>query len=404
MSTSTTGLDDDQLSGGVAQPVLAGLIAALVGFSSTFTVVLAGLSAVGADASQAESGLFAVCVVMGVVGMWLNWLTRMPISIAWSTPGAALLVSTGTVDGGYAAAIGAFAVAGLLTVVAGLWPMVGRWVAALPAPFAQALLAGVLLPICLSPARAVVAEPEIMIPVALGWLALMRLARRWTVPGVVVVAAIAVAINAPEGTSVAMALPRFDWITPSANVGTMIGLGVPLFIVTMASQNIAGMAVLRSFDYQPKFGPLLVTTGAATAAAAPLGVHGVNLAALSAALVAGPDAHADPDRRWIAGFANGLAYLALGLFAGVAVGLVSVAPTIVISAVAGLALLPALTGALTGAMADASMREGAVLVIVVSASGITAGGISGPFWGLAAGLVFHLLQRLGKARTLESNR
>ena len=379
----------------LVQPVLAGVIAALVGFASTFTVVLAGLSAVGANSRQAESGLFAVCLVMGAVGMWSSWRTRIPISIAWSTPGAALLVSTGTVDGGYAAAIGAFVVAGVLTVVAGLWPMLGRWVAALPAPFAQALLAGVLLPICLSPARAMVAEPEIMIPVAAAWLLLMRVARRWTVPGVVVAAAIAVAINAPAGTSVAMSLPSFDWITPSFDFGTMIGLGVPLFIVTMASQNIAGMAVLRSFGYQPEFGPLLVTTGAATAAAAPFGVHGVNLAALSAAMVAGPEAHVDGERRWIAGCANGAAYLVLGLFAGVAVGLVSAAPTIVISAVAGLALLPALTGALAGAMADASMREGAVIVIVVSASGITAGGISGAFWGLAAGLLFHLVQRVG---------
>jgi benzoate membrane transport protein len=383
------------------QPVLAGVIAALVGFASTFTVVLAGLTAVGANSRQAESGLFAVCLVMGVVGMWLSRQTRMPISIAWSTPGAALLVSTGSVDGGYAAAIGAFAVAGALTVVAGLWPMVGRWVAALPAPFAQALLAGVLLPICLTPARAVVSEPEIMVPVAAAWLLLMRVARRWTVPGVVIVAAIAVAIDAPAGTSVALALPRFDWITPSANIGTMIGLGIPLFIVTMASQNIAGMAVLRSFGYQPRFGPLLVTTGAATVAAAPFGVHGVNLAALSAAMVAGPDAHADHEHRWVAGFANGAAYLLLGLFAGVAVVLVSVAPAIVVSAVAGLALLPALTGALAGAMADSSMREGAVIVIVVSASGITAGGISGPFWGLVAGLVFHAVQRFGTRSTHE---
>ncbi|HUF99624.1 MAG TPA: benzoate/H(+) symporter BenE family transporter [Ilumatobacter sp.] len=403
MSASTTGHGNDEQRARVVQPVLAGLIAAVVGFASTFTVVLAGLGAVGASPSQAESGLFAICLVLAVLGMTLSWHTRMPISIAWSTPGAALLVSTGAVDGGYAAAIGAFAVAGSLTVVAGLWPMVGRWVAAIPAPFAQALLAGVLLPICLSPAKAVVAEPEMMIPVVAAWLLMMRVARRWTVPVVVVVAAIAVAFNAPADASVNMALPRFDWITPTVNVGTMIGLGVPLFIVTMASQNVAGMVVLRSFGYQPRFGPLLVTTGAATAVTAPLGVHGVNLAALSAAMVAGPEAEADHDRRWIAGCANGFAYLLLGLFAGIAASLVSIAPLIVVSAVAGLALLPALTGALAGAMADASMREGTVIVIVVSASGITAGGISGPFWGLAAGLTFHAVQRWGRPGTPEAS-
>jgi benzoate membrane transport protein len=157
----------------------------------------------------------------------------------------------------------------------------------------------------------------------------------------------------------------------------------------MASQNIAGIAVLRSFGYHPPLRPLLVATGGATAAGAPFGVHGVNLAAITAALVAGPDAHPDPDRRWTAGAASGATYIVIGPFAGVATALVAAAPAVVISAVAGLALLGALGGALTGATADADLRDAAIVTLVVSASGVTAWGVSAPFWGLASGLLFQ---------------
>jgi benzoate membrane transport protein len=160
------------------------------------------------------------------------------------------------------------------------------------------------------------------------------------------------------------------------------------------------MAVLRSFGFTPRLRPLLVATGAVTAAGAPFGAHGINLAALTAALVAGPDADPQPDRRWFASFTCGATYVLLGLSAGLATALVASAPPILISAVAGLALLGALTGALAGAMADPLMRDAAVITLVVSASGITAFGISAPFWGLSAGLLFHGLSRVGPRAAL----
>ncbi|HEX2314454.1 MAG TPA: benzoate/H(+) symporter BenE family transporter, partial [Thermomonospora sp.] len=165
--------------GGRTQPVLAGVVTALVGFASSFAVVLAGLRAVGADPRQAASGLLALCVAVGVVAIWLGLRRRMPVAVAWSTPGAALLVSTGTVEGGFGAAVGAFCVCGVLIAVTGLFRPLGRWIAAIPQPLAAAMLAGVLLELCVAPARAVAEVPEMALPVVLVWALLVRFARPW---------------------------------------------------------------------------------------------------------------------------------------------------------------------------------------------------------------------------------
>ncbi|MCU1365333.1 MAG: benzoate transport protein [Ilumatobacteraceae bacterium] len=381
-----------------SQPIIAGIIAALVGFASSFTVVLAGLRAVGASDTQAASGLLVLSILMGCVGIFSSWRTKMPIAAAWSTPGAALMVSGGMVHGGYRAALGAFVLAGLLTVIAGVWKPLSRGISAIPGPLASALLAGVLLPVCLAPAKSVVEQPRLTIPVVIAWLLLLRFARRWAVPGALVAAVVSVAFGSHAAFgSLSRIWPRLTLNAPAFDVRTLIGLGVPLFIVTMASQNVAGMAVLRSFGYRPDLGPLMVSTGVATAVGAPFGVHGVNLAALTAAMVAGPDADPEPDKRWIAAASSGASYIVLGLFAALATAAVAVAPAVLVTAVAGLALLGALAGALHAAMADHALRDAAVVTLVVSASGATAFGISSPFWGLSAGLIVHGLARFRAA-------
>lgn len=377
------------------QPILTGTVAALIGFAGAFTIVLAGLTAVGATDRQAASGLTMLCVTMGAVGVWASTRTRMPISIAWSTPGAALLVTVGPVDGGYAAALGAFVLAGVLTVAAGLWRPLARAVAAIPLPLASALLAGVLLPVCFAPVRAAVEEPSLTAPVVLAWLVLWMTARRWAVIGAVGAAILAVAIVDPaSGGTFAPAWPQFGWVTPQIEAGTLLGLGLPLFVVTMASQNIAGMAVLKTFGYEPPLRPLLVSTGAVSAASAPFGAHGINLAAITAALVAGPDADPDRRQRWQAGAANGAAYLVIGPLVGIATGVAAAAPHVLVEAVAGLALLGALAGALAAAAADAEHRAAAALTVAVSVSGVTVMSISAPFWGLVAGLAFQAVRRV----------
>ncbi|MEU4397835.1 benzoate/H(+) symporter BenE family transporter [Micromonospora orduensis] len=379
---------------GRAQPVLAGVVTALVGFASSFTVVLAGLRAAGASDAQAASGLLALCVACGLTAVWLGWRHRIPMSVAWSTPGAALLVATGSPPGGWPVAVGAFLVSGLLIVAAGLFPPLGRAVAAIPKPVAGAMLAGVLLPLCTAPVRALVEVPTVAGPVVVGWLLLHRFARRWAVPGALLVAIVAIALTSPStGLGGAALIPTVTLTAPAWNASALVGLALPLFLVTMAAQNVPGMAVLVGYGYRPPFGAALRATGLASLLAAPAGGHAVNLAAITAALAAGPDAHPDPERRWVASVTAGVGLALLGLGAGVATALVAVAPPILIEAVAGLALLGALATALAAAVTDPATREAAVVTFVVTASGVTLIGVGGAFWGLVAGCLMLLLFR-----------
>ncbi|SCG79934.1 benzoate membrane transport protein [Micromonospora echinaurantiaca] len=379
---------------GLTQPVLAGVVTALVGFASSFTVVLAGLRAVGATDAQAASGLLALCLASGLCAAWLGLRHRLPMSIAWSTPGAALLVATGPMPGGWPVAVGAFLVCGGLIVAAGLFPVLGRAVAAIPQPVAGAMLAGVLLPLCTAPVRALVEVPRLAVPVVAAWLLLHRFARRWAVPGALVVAVVAIALTTPAAGLGDVGLrPVVELTAPAWDVAALVGLALPLFLVTMAAQNVPGTAVLVGYGYRPPLGSALRVTGLASAAAAPVGGHAVNLAAITAALAAGPDAHPDPDRRWIASVTAGAGLALLGLGAGAATALVALSPPVLIEAVAGLALLGALATALTSALAEPAAREAAVVTFVVTASGVTLLGVGGAFWGLVAGglmlLLFH---------------
>lgn len=376
------------------RPVVAGLVAAIVGFASTFAVVLQGLRAVGATTGQAASGLVALCVAMGVTAIVIGFTTRIPVSIAWSTPGAALLVSAGSVDGGFRAAVGAFLLCAVLIAVSGFWSRLARAIAAIPPAIAAAMLAGVLLQLCVAPVRSMDQLPWLTAPVLATWLVLSRIARAWAVPAALVVAIVAILVDRPVHLGPAHdLLPHLSATTPTFTAGAIIGIAVPLFVVTMASQNVPGMTVLQSFGYRPRLRPLLLGTGAASAAGASFGAHAINLAAITAALCAGPEAGADPERRWIASVSAGFAYLVLGLVAAVATAFVAASPVVLIEAVAGLALLGALGSALAVAAADERLREPAVVTFAVSASGVVALGISSAFWGLLAGLTLAFAGR-----------
>lgn len=380
-----------KLRADAGQPLLAGLIAAVVGFMGAFAVVLAGLRAVGASEAQAASGLLAVSVAMGLASIGLSVRTRMPILVAWSTPGAALLITTGPPQGGWPAAVGAFLICGALLAIAGLSRGLARLIAAIPAPIASAMLAGVLLTVVLAPARAVADAPEHALPVVGAWLLLWRFAPRWAVPGAL--AALAVVMVADGAALDGRLAPGVELTAPAFELSAIVGVALPLFLVTMASQNVTGMAVLQSFGYRPDLRPILVWTGAGTALAAPLGGHAINLAAITQALAAGPDAGADTSRRWIAAATSGAAVIVLGLAAGLAAAVAAAAPPGLIEAVAGLALLGALTASLAVALADTPDRDAAVITLVVAASGIVIAGISAPFWGLVAGLGVRALKR-----------
>ncbi|WP_125776524.1 benzoate/H(+) symporter BenE family transporter [Antribacter gilvus] len=372
---------------GLTTPVLAGLLTALVGFTSSYAVVLAGLRAVGATPGQAASGLLAVCVTQALGMLWLTTRHRLPITLAWSTPGAALLASTGLVAGGWPAAVGAFLLVGALILLTAAWPRLGDVLASIPTPIAQAMLAGVLVSLCLEPVRAFAAQPVLVGPVVLTWLVLLRLAPRWAVPAAFAVALVVIAISAGQGGGVTgPLLPHLEWTTPELTWASTLGIAVPLFVVTMASQNVPGVAVLSSYGYKVPWRETMVVTGLGTAAGAAAGGHAINLAAITAALAAGPDAHPDPRRRWLAAHTAGWSYLVLAVLSAALTTLVSSGPDGIVETVAGLALLATLGSSLSAAAGPADGRESAVVTFVVAASGVTFLGVGAAFWALAAGL------------------
>ena len=373
------------------QAVSAGLLAGFVGFASSFAVVLQGLVAVGASPAQAASGLMALSVAMGLAGIVLSLKLRMPISVAWSTPGAALLAATAAPAGGFAEAVGAFLICGALLTLAGLWKPLGRAVAAIPAPLANAMLAGILFTLCLAPVRAVAEQPVAGLGIVLAWAVMARINRLLAVPAAVLVAVAVIAASAPLPTTGWM--PQAAFVLPSFSVAALTGIALPLFIVTMASQNIPGLAVLAVNGYRPAAGPLFTTTGLFSLAGAPFGGHAVNLAAITAALCAGDGAGPDPARRWVAAVVAGAVYVVFGLLAGAVTAFVASAPPVLIQAVAGLALLGPFGGAMLGAVQVPQGREAALVCFVVTASGVAFLGIGGAFWGLLAGGGMMVLAR-----------
>jgi len=373
-----------------------GLLVALVGYASSVAVVIQGLAAVGATVSQIASALVVLGIAKGLVAIVLSWTMRMPISIAWTTPGLALLATTGAVAGGFPAAVAAFMVVGALIMLTGLWTPLGRLVAAIPKPIASAMLAGILLKLCLAPFMAIGKVPWLAAAVLVTWLVFMRLARGYAVPAAVTVALVAMAFDHPfAGIAPGELIPHLEFVMPVFSWEAMVNIAIPLFIVTMAGQNLPGLAVLSAYDYRPRIAPALLSTGAASVAGAPFGMPTINLAAITAALCAGPDAHPDPSRRYIAGIFGGVGYVALAALAGIAAVLVARSPPVLIEAVAGLALIGAFGGAMLNAVQDEDGRLAGLVTFLVTASGLSLFGVGSAFWGLVLGLVVHQVLRAG---------
>src|SRR5260221_1188125 len=355
---------------GIWPAVMAGLLTAFVGYASSFPVVLQGLKSVGAPPGQATSGLIAVGTAMGLCAVILAWRRRMPISIAWSTPGAALLASTGMVAGGFGAACGAFIVSSVLIIIAGLWKPFGRLVSSIPSVLANAMLAGVLFTLCVAPFHAIAEMPQLALPVVLAWALVARWKRLYAVPVAVVVAVIALIFNGIPDVSTGGSLwPHVELVRPTFTWNAIVSIGLPLFLVTMASQNIPGLAVLRAFDYHPEPGPLFTATGIASLLSVPFGGYAVNLAAITAAPCAAPEAHPDPKKRYIAAVVAGAVYVAFGIFAGFAASFISVSPPLLIEAVAGVGLFRAFGLCLGGGLSESTDRGAAADHFVVHAPG-----------------------------------
>ena len=381
------------------QPIIAGVIGALTGFASSFALVIAGLIAVGASPSEAASGLLILCIAQALLAGLLSWRFRLPLSFAWSTPGAAVLVAAQGVTDDYSAAVGAFLVCGVLLAITGLWPALGRAMTRIPMPIAGAMLAGILVPICIAPVTALIEQPVLAAPVIVVWLVLLRFATRWAVPAAMLVAIVGIVITGADAVAEAPLAPVLALTPPAFDAAVIVSLGVPLFIVTMAGQNVPGFAVLSTLGYREvPARAILTSSGAATVLAAPFGGFALNLAAITAALMGGPDAHPDPSRRFIAPIAGGVTYIVLGLAAGAATALVTAAPPILIIAVAGLALFSALASGLVAALDPPETRVVAAVTLVVVASGVVVAGIGSAFWGLLAGSIVMLVTRTRSPR------
>ena len=388
---------------GLGQPIAIGVVTALVGFTSSFAVVLAGLAAVGASDSQAASGLAVLCLLQGLGMLWLTWRHRTPLTLAWSTPGAALLATQGYVTGGWPAAVGAFLVTGALIVATGLWGWLGRVIASIPAALAQAMLAGVLFTLCLAPFKQLAVTPWHIAPLIAVWLVMQRVSQRWATPAAFAVALVIMVWEAASQGGVPVEIPHLTFTAPEFNPAAIVGLALPLFIVTMASQNVPGVAVLGAAGYTVPWRETMLVTGVTTMAGAASGGHALNLAAITAALPASPEAHPDPERRWVATATAAWGYVLLAAGAASLTALVALAPAGLVESVAGLALLSTLAAALGGALKEPSDRIPSIMTMLLAASGVTVAGVGSAFWALVVGLLARaVLSKAWRARPLEA--
>ena len=374
--------------------VVAGFVAVLVGYTSSVAIIFQATVALGATPAQTASWLWALGLGMGLTSLGLSLWTRQPVLTAWSTPGAALLASTAGVE--MPEAIGAFIVCGLLITLAGATGWFEKLMDRIPVAIASALLAGVLARFGLDAVGSAKTAPLLVLVMAAVFLAGRRWWPRYAVPGVLV-AGVAVALAQGRlsflgvDTSQLIALPV--WTTPQFTWHAAIGVALPLFIVTMASQNLPGVAAQRASGYQTPVSASIAVTGAATTLLAPFGGYAFNLAAITAAICMGREAHEDPARRYTASVAAGVFYVLLGLAGGAVAVLLSAFPRELVAAIAGLALLGTIAGALAAALKDEAHRDAAILTFLVCLSGVSAFGIGAAFWGVVAGGVATVVAR-----------
>lgn len=376
--------------------MVAGFVAVLVGYTSSVVIVFQAAAAVGADAAQTASWMWALGIGMGLTSLGLSLWYRQPVLTAWSTPGAAL-IATGGSGLTLPEATGAFMVAALLVVVAGATGLFARLMGRLPQALAAALLAGVLARFAFQAFGSFEAEPMLVGVMFAAYLAGRRWWPRHAVPVLLVVG---IAVAAVQGSLHADAV-RWSWVTPRAvwpvfTWPAVVGLALPLFVVTMASQNLPGVAAQRAAGYDTPVSPVVATTGVATLLLAPFGGYAFNLAAITAAVCMSPEAHEDPSRRWVAAVAAGVFYLLLGLAGAAAVGVIAAFPPALVLALSGFALLGTIGSGLAAAVRDERTREAALVTFLVTASGVVLAGVASAFWGIVLGALTLVVQHFGR--------
>jgi len=376
--------------------VVAGFIAMLTGYTSSLVLMFQAGQAAGLSNGQISSWIWSLSIGMAICCIGLSLRYRAPIMIAWSTPGAALLI-TSLPGVPYGEAIGAYIVASGLIVVIGLTGTFDRIMRRIPGSLAAALLAGVLFKIGLEICVAAEQQPLLVSAMLLAYLLGKRLQPRYAVLAALIVGSVLAGLFGLlnfEQFELQLAVPQ--WTTPSFSLAAAISIGIPLFIVAMASQNLPGMAVLRANGYDVPASPLLTTTGLTSILLAPFGSHGIHMAAISAAICAGPEAHEDPHKRYTAAIWCGVFYGIAGIFGATLAALFTALPKALILSIAALALFASIIGGLTQAMSEPKEREAALITFLVTASGMTLFSVGSAFWGIVAGLLTLAILNWGK--------
>jgi benzoate membrane transport protein len=376
--------------------LVAGFIAMLTGHTSGLVLIFQAGQAAGLAPALITSWIWALSLGMAVCTIGLSLRYRAPIVVAWSTPGAALLISS--LPGvAFGEAIGAYLVCALLLTLVGLTGSFERLMRRLPASLASALLAGILFRIAGEIFPALQAHTLLVLGMLLSYLLCKRWQPRYAVLAALLVgAASAYMAGLLDLSGVPLELAQPQWTTPMFSFSAIVSIGLPLFVVAMASQNIPGLAVLRADGYQVPASPLLSVTGIASFLLAPFGAHGLNLAAITAAICTGSHAHEDPQKRYTAAIWCGVFYALAGLFGASLVALFAALPKALLLSVAAIALLGSIGNGLSVALFELREREAALLTFMVSASGISFFGIGSAFWGLVAGILALLVVNAGR--------
>lgn len=373
---------------------IAGITTGLVGFLSSFVIVIAMMQNLGATDGQISSGLLAVCFAIGLTTFFLSYSTKAPITIAWSTPGAALIAgafaTSSSDEKSFSYAMGAFIITGILIIATGLIQPLADLVSKIPGEIAQAMLAGFLLAYCTEPFLILGSDPWLAGPVIAVWLFALWKVPRWAIPAAFVASCVVIAFNFnTEAVDDITVFPHLEFVMPSFNAASIVNIALPLYLVTMASQNLPGIAILKAYDYKLPWKRAMVTTGFMSSIAAFFGGLTINLAAISAAISAGSESGVHHLRRWRSAMWSGGTYLVIGLLCSVVVVVISAAPSEVFSTLAGLALVGTFAGSVAGAWKNPAehSRMPAAVTFIIAASGLTIFGIGAAIWSIAGGLI-----------------
>ncbi|MFQ6575705.1 benzoate/H(+) symporter BenE family transporter [Pseudomonas sp. UM16] len=377
--------------------VVAGFIAMLTGYTSSLVLMFQAGQAAGLTSAQISSWIWALSIGMAVCSIGLSLRYRTPVTIAWSTPGAALLItSLGGVS--YGEAIGAYITCAVLVLICGLTGSFERLVKRIPASLAAALLAGILFKIGSEIFIAAQHRTTLVLGMFFSYLIIKRLSPRYAVLAALLVGtALSGAMGLLDFSGFSLEVATPVWTTPSFSLAATISIGIPLFVVAMTSQNMPGVAVLRADGYQVPASPLISVTGLASLVLAPFGSHGINLAAISAAICTGPHAHEDPNKRYTAAVWCGVFYGIAGIFGATLAALFAALPKELVLSIAALALFGSIMNGLTVAMNEAKEREAALITFMVTASGFTLYSIGSAFWGIVAGVLTLMILNWRKA-------